>query len=152
MEDVLTSGNPCFTGDLPSEHLSGRYRRDVNSLIIVPIIYKGFTWGIIAIDHLQKNAFSQLDFELMDMLASHIALHLEEMEAKRNLNNQAERLRSLHGLISQMALERDNQVMINRLLSDLLSSFDLQALGVYRLTHPEEELNFKCLVASGQLD
>jgi len=150
MEDVLTSGYPCFTGDLPSQRLRGQYRRDVNSLIIVPIIYKGFIWGVIAIDHLEKQAFTQLDFDLMDMLASHIALHLEEMEAKHNLNNQADRLRSLHGLISQMAVERDNQVMINRLLLDLLASFDLQALAVYRLTRPEEELNFKCLVGSGQ--
>jgi len=152
MEEVLTTGHPCFTGDLPSQHLQGRYRRDVNSLIIVPIIYKGFVWGSIAIDHMEKQAFTQLDFELMDMLASHIALHLEEMEAKRKLNNQAERLRSLHGLIAQMALERDNEAMINRLLTELLVFFDLASLGVYRLTRPEEELNLKRLVGSGQLD
>jgi|GEM_PF-2173036 len=152
MEDVLTTGHPCFTGDLPAQRLPGQYRRDVNSLIIVPIIYKGFTWGSIAIDHLEKHAFTQLDFELMDMLASHIALHLEEMEAKRHLNNQAERLRSLHGLISQIALERDNEAMFNLLLQDLLASFNLQALAVYRLVHSEEEMNFKYLVGSGQLN
>ncbi|MGE5391928.1 MAG: GAF domain-containing protein, partial [Deltaproteobacteria bacterium] len=152
MEEVLLTGHPCFTVDLPAQHLQGRYRRDVNSLIIVPIIYKGFVWGSISVDHLEKNAFTQLDFELMDMLASHIALHLEEMEAKRKLNNQAERLRSLHGLIGQMALERDNEAMTNRLLCDLLASLDLKSMGVYSLIRPVEEMNFRSLIGSGEIN
>ncbi len=90
LEQTISTGEPFYSGNVQSE-VEGieLYHDEIESLIIAPIIYKNFTWGLVAIDHLEKDAFTELDFELMNTLAAHIALHLEEMEAKNKLNLQA---------------------------------------------------------------
>jgi diguanylate cyclase (GGDEF)-like protein len=90
LEQAMATGQPFFSGNVQLEiegiHL---YHNEIESIIIAPIVYANFNWGLVAIDHLEKDAFTELDFELMNILASHIALHLEEMEAKNKLNQQA---------------------------------------------------------------
>ncbi len=90
LEQAIATGQPFFSGNVQLEiegiHL---YHNEIESIIIAPIVYANFNWGLVAIDHLEKQAFTELDFELMGILASHIALHLEEMEAKNKLNQQA---------------------------------------------------------------
>ena len=90
LEQAIATGQPFFSGNVQLEiegiHL---YHNQIESIIIAPIVYGNFNWGLVAIDHLEKQAFTELDFELMNTLAAHIALHLEEMEAKNKLNQQA---------------------------------------------------------------
>ncbi len=90
LEQAIATGQPFFSGNVQLEiegiHL---YHKQIESIIIAPIVYGNFNWGLVAIDHLEKQAFTELDFELMNTLAAHIALHLEEMEAKNKLNQQA---------------------------------------------------------------
>jgi len=90
LEQAIATGQPFFSGNVQLEiegiHL---YHKQIESIIIAPIVYRNFNWGLVAIDHLEKQAFTELDFELMNTLAAHIALHLEEMEAKNKLNQQA---------------------------------------------------------------
>ena len=90
LEQTIVTSEPFYSGNVQSE-VKGieLYHDGIESLIIAPIIYENFNWGLVAIDHLKKDAFTELDFELMNTLAVHIALHLEEMEAKNKLNQQA---------------------------------------------------------------
>lgn len=90
VEQAMVAGEPFCSGHVQSE-VSGieLYHNEIESIIIVPMIYKNFNWGLVAIDHMGKDAFSELDFELMNTLAAHIALHLEEIKAKNKLNQQA---------------------------------------------------------------
>ena len=90
LEQAMATGQPFFSGNVQLE-IEGiqLYHNEIESIIIAPIVYANFNWGLVAIDHLEKDAFTELDFELMNILASHIALHLEEMEAKNKLNQQA---------------------------------------------------------------
>lgn len=90
LEQAMATGQPFFSGNVQLEIEGIRlYHNEIESIIIAPIVYANFNWGLVAIDHLEKDAFTELDFELMNILASHIALHLEEMEAKNKLNQQA---------------------------------------------------------------
>jgi diguanylate cyclase (GGDEF)-like protein len=90
LEQPISTGEPFYSGNVQAE-IKGiqLYHDEIESLIIAPVVYKNFTWGLVAIDHLEKDAFTELDFELMSTLAAHIALHLEEMDAKNKLNLQA---------------------------------------------------------------
>ena len=90
LQQAIATGDPFYSGNVQLE-VKGieLYHNEIESLIIAPIIYKNVNWGLVAIDHLEKDAFTELDFELMNIMASHIALHLEEMEAKNKLNQQA---------------------------------------------------------------
>ncbi|WP_054694046.1 sensor domain-containing diguanylate cyclase [Syntrophomonas palmitatica] len=148
LEEVIITGQSCFTGDLPADHLPGVYRRDVNSLIVVPISYKGFKWGLIAVDHLDKHAFNKLDLELMEMLASHLALHLEEMEAKRSLNFHAYRLRYLHEMVSSLVLDNSN-INAMHFLEELFSSVEFLSLAVYDSRHLPAGTDFELVFSSG---
>jgi len=146
LEQVLSTGKSFYSGNVQAEvSAMDCYHSEIQSIIIVPIIYKNFKWGLVAIDHIERNAFSQLDFELMNMLASHIALHLEEMDAKNKLNQEATRLRALRELVNKSLLERDVG-MISRLITDMLAEMDFCSTAIYRTVAGEQGYDFELLV------
>ncbi|MGS0765589.1 sensor domain-containing diguanylate cyclase [Syntrophomonas curvata] len=146
LEQAISTGEPFYSGNVQAEvNAIDRYHSEIQSIIIAPVIYKNFKWGLVAIDHMEKNAFTQLDFELMNMLASHIALHLEEMDAKNKLNQEANRLRALHELVNKSLLERDAG-MISHLITDMLAEMDFCSTAIYRTIKGEQGCDFELLV------
>lgn len=144
LEQSLSSGEPFYSGNVQAEVPSiSHYHHAVQSIIISPIIYKNFRWGLVAIDHLEKNAFTQLDLELMNMLASHIALHLEEMDDKNKLNQEATRLRALIEMVNQAVLERDAG-RIAHLIADMLNGMNFCSTAIYRTN--KERTDFDLLI------
>lgn len=130
LNKALLTGEAYYNGQLQSKKENIVYHPDVNSIMVIPIISKGFKWGLLAVDHLEEDAFSQQDFELMELLAAHIALHLEELDARSKLNNEADRLRSLHDLVSKMAVEREKGV-VSQLITEIPSDMNFLCLAVY---------------------
>ncbi|MDD4549050.1 MAG: GAF domain-containing protein, partial [Syntrophomonadaceae bacterium] len=144
LERILLTGEPYFNGHLQEGQKDWVYNPEVNSAMIIPIISKSFKWGLIAIDHQEVNAFSRQDFELLDLLATSIALHLEEMDARKQLNNEAQRLRSLHDLVSKMAVER-NKVVVSKLMTEIAADMHFLSLAVYSVFNDNDEPQFTLL-------
>lgn len=152
LEQAISTGEPFYSGNVQAEVTAiDRYHSEIQSIIIAPIIYKNFKWGLVAIDHLEKNAFTQLDFELMNMLASHVALHLEEMDAKNKLNQEATRLRALHELVNKIILVRDAG-KISRLITNMLAEMNFCSAAIYRTVTGEQGSGFELLVENHYVD
>lgn len=152
LEQAISTGKPFYSGNVQAEVTAiDRYHSEIQSIIIAPITYKNFKWGLVAIDHLEKDAFSQLDFELMNILASHIALHLEEMEAKNKLNQEATRLRALHELVNKIILERDAGV-ISRLIADMLNGMNFCSTAIYRVINANRKPELDLLIQTNYVE
>jgi diguanylate cyclase (GGDEF)-like protein len=139
-EQTISSGEPFYSGNVQADVPSiSRYHKEIQSMIISPIIYKNFRWGLVAIDHTEKDAYTELDLELMNMLAAHIALHLEEMDDKNKLNQEATRLRALIDMVNQAVLERDAN-RIAHLIVDMLKGMNFSSIAIYQ-TNKEGDLD-----------
>lgn len=99
------------------------------SMICVPILYRDFIWGIISLDAYNTNAFDEISQEVLGILATHIALHLEEVNSKLDLSIQAERLRVLHEIVKEMVVERDNHRIARKIIKEKL--FPYTAIYAY---------------------
>ena len=61
LEQTIVTSEPFYSGNVQSE-VKGieLYHDGIESLIIAPIIYENFNWGLVAIDHLKKTLLLSL--------------------------------------------------------------------------------------------
>lgn len=116
---VLKTGKPYVSGDLALDPLYIPHTEEARSLLAVPISYKGRDRGVIGMDSVESYAFTARERDLLGLVGSYLALHLEEMEARSELDDKARQLRFLHGVVQQLATEQVN-VNLSRKIVDIL--------------------------------
>ncbi len=95
----------------------------IRSMLIVPVSSRDVAWGVIALDSEKENAFGERDEELLSIVASYVALHLEERDAHGQLDRKALQLQSLHELVQLVMTERDNAAVARDVTDVLVSDF-----------------------------
>jgi diguanylate cyclase (GGDEF)-like protein/PAS domain S-box-containing protein len=116
---VLSTGKSYVSGDLSLDPLYVPHAKEVKSMAVVPITYKGRVWGVLGMDSSEPYAFSVRERDLLGLVGFYLALHLEEVEIRTELNTKAEQLRSLHSVVQQLAVERVN-IKLSRRIADIL--------------------------------
>ena len=80
---VFTTGEPAWIPDVRSSpeflHYGGR-RTDVRSFMCVPLVSKGKNIGVLMLNHAEPNAFEPGLLPLMRVLASYLAIAIENAE------------------------------------------------------------------------
>ena len=105
---VLTTGKPYISGDLPSDPLYIPHTENAKSMVAVPIAYKGRNWGVLGMDSLDSYAFTVRERDFLSLVGFYLALHLEEVETRTELDGKAEQLKFLHVFVKQLATDRLN--------------------------------------------
>ena len=95
----------------------------VRSMLVVPVSSREFPWGIVALDSGLEDAFGVRDEELLSIVASYIALHLDERDARDLLGRKAIQLQSLHELVQLVMTERNNEDMARDVTAALVKDF-----------------------------
>ncbi len=96
---------------------------DIRSMLVVPVSSRDFPWGIVALDSEREDAFGARDEELLSIVASYIAVHLDERDARDQLGRKAVQLQSLHDLVRLVMAERNNEDMARDVTSALVKDF-----------------------------
>jgi len=86
---VVDTKQAIFTGDVLSSPDASYvpHGRSVKSLICTPIIVNNHVGGIIYLDSVKKNAFSEEDMEFTELLADEISIALEQSLAYSYFRN-----------------------------------------------------------------
>ncbi len=117
---VLKEKKLHVANDLRMDPYYVSHSDSIKSMIGIPIMYRDFIWGIMSLDSEMLNAFDEVSQEVLSILATHMALHLEEINSKTDLSIQAERLRALHDVVKEMATERDNTRIAKKITEENL--------------------------------
>jgi diguanylate cyclase (GGDEF)-like protein/PAS domain S-box-containing protein len=96
---------------------------DIRSMLVVPVSSRDFSWGIVALDSEREDAFGVRDEELLSIVASYIALHLDERDARDLLGRKAVQLQLLHELVQLVMTERSNEDMARDVTTALVKDF-----------------------------
>lgn len=115
--NVLDNRKVYRSNDVQLDPYFVRHRTDVRSYLAIPIVYKDFLWGVIGLDHLAPDHFTDQDIEILTMVGTLIAMQMEEMTAKRALHQESDRLRTLHDIVREMAQARDNADILSHICS-----------------------------------
>lgn len=141
---VIRSKQIYVSNDVLNDETFIPHHPDVRSYLALPIVYKDFLWGVIGLDHFQKDHFNEQDIQILTMVGTLIAMQMEEMTAKSALQQEASRLRALHELVQEMAQARDNLEIIKHICAGEL----YPAVHIYTVA-PSGELQ-PCLCSDCQ--
>jgi diguanylate cyclase (GGDEF)-like protein len=112
---VFETGEPVYIPDVrsSSEFLYGGRRTDVRSFMCVPLLSKGRVIGVMNVNHPEPSAFDAESLATMRVLATHIAIAIENAELFQFVRTLAEK-DSLTLLYNHGAFHEKLQVELER--------------------------------------
>ena len=145
---VLETGKAYIGGDLSTDPWYIPHSPEPQSLVAVPITRKGKDWGALMLDSAEKYAFGLKERDLLVLVGYYLALHLEEVEARFELDKTAKQLSFLHRVVQLLAAERTNEDLSFKIVDVLASELGFTCVGVFV---PDEEEGFIPLVGGYEL-
>ena len=127
---VLRTGKPYIVGDLAMDPFYVPHSEEARSLVAVPISYKGKDWGVLCLDSAVRYAFGVRERDLLGLVGFYVALHLEEVEARAELDKKAKQLGFLHRVIQHLAAERTNEKLSKKIVDILGSELGFPLVGI----------------------
>ncbi len=140
---VMRTGRAYNAGDLSRDPHYVPHNKDARSLLVVPVIYKQFQWGVIGIEGHAINAFGERETRILGIVASYIALHMEEMEARRELDIRAGQFRFLNQFVHNMARERNNNALCGQVTGVLARELGFPWVGFYSASQEDGRLRLE---------
>ncbi len=148
---IIETGEPYLTNDAEADpHFHDDDPR-VLSEIVVPVAFGERLLGFIVADAFRRNAFSQSDLELLELIGLHMAAELENKRILRQLDEGYERMRLLHEVTREAATAFDLKSMAQKVVRSLAESMNYKAVAVFV---PDGELpgsglpRMKCLASN----
>ena len=142
---IPCDGKAYLMGDVSIDPYFIPHSPEVRSAVVAPVMYKGFLWGAIVLDSDRKFAFGIRERDMLSIVGSYVALHLEEFFARQELDKKATQLRFLHRVIQQIAAERNNEALARKIVDVLFDELGFPGAGFY--TPPPKGENAPVLVA-----
>ena len=129
---VFETGDPIYIPDVraSSEFLYyGGNRMDVRSFMCIPLMSKGKAVGVLNLNHSEPNAFDAESLATMRVLASYLAIAIENAELFRFVKTLAEKdsltLLSNHGAFHEkLLIELERAARYGRSLSVIMLDLD----------------------------
>lgn len=128
---VADTGKAYLMGDVSIDPYFIPHSPEVRSAVVAPVMYKGFLWGAIVLDSDRKFAFGIRERDMLSIVGSYVALHLEEFFARQELDRKATQLRFLHGVIQQIAAVRNNEALARKIVDVLFDELGFPGAGFY---------------------
>jgi signal transduction histidine kinase len=101
IQPVLKEGQARRVADANKEGLTPIYKA-ARSELMVPLKYRGQSTGVLIIDSLRAEAFSQYDEHLMVVIASHLAGLIEYTRLREEAEGRARTLGLIHEVVQQV--------------------------------------------------
>ncbi|RJP24700.1 MAG: GGDEF domain-containing protein [Deltaproteobacteria bacterium] len=129
---VFLTGEPAWIPDVKShpefQHFGGR-RKDVQSFLCVPLVSKGKSIGVLMLNHPEAHAFEPELLPTMRVLATYLAIAIENAELFGFVRSLAEKdsltLLYNHGSFHErLAIELERAIRYGRTMSVLMLDLD----------------------------
>ena len=100
-QPLLREGRARRVPDSSREGFVGIYK-SARSELIVPLRYRGQATGVLVLENIQAEAFSQYDEHLMVVIASHLAGLIEYTRLREEAEGRARSLGLIHEVVQQV--------------------------------------------------
>jgi len=119
IQPVLREGRLRRVGDAASSDIAPIHS-EARSMLFVPLKYRGQVIGVLSIESLRPDAFSQYDEHLMVVIASHLAGLIENGRLREEAEGRARSLGLIHEVVQQVIGLTDKSE-VAQITADLLA-------------------------------
>jgi len=131
IEAILKDGHTRLVSDALKEGVVPIHK-GARSLLIVPLKYRGQPIGVLIIENLRAEAFSQYDEHLMVVIASHLAGLIEYTRLREDAEARANSLALIHEVVQQVIGLTDKR-QVASIAADLVARYFKYELAVVML-------------------
>ena len=116
--------------------------KGARSMLIVPLKYRGQAIGVLIIENLRAEAFSQYDEHLMVVITSHLAGLIEYTRLREEAEGRARSLGLIHEVVQQVIGLNDKKE-VAYITADLVAQYFKYELAAILLMDDEEKFSIQ---------
>jgi signal transduction histidine kinase len=116
--------------------------KNARSLLIVPLKYRGQAIGVLIIENLRAEAFSQYDEHLMVVITSHLAGLIEYTRLREEAEGRARSLGLIHEVVQQVIGLNDKKE-VAYITADLVAQYFKYELAAILLLDDEQKFSIQ---------
>jgi len=116
--------------------------KGARSLLIVPLKYRGQATGVLIIENLRAEAFSQYDEHLMVVITSHLAGLIEYTRLREEAEGRARSLGLIHEVVQQVIGLNDKEEVAH-ITADLVAQYFKYELAAILLVDDEDNYSIQ---------
>ena len=117
--------------------------KPIRSWLGVPLIKKGVVIGSISVQCFEADVYTAEHQRLLESMAAQLAVAIDNSQLVEQINNQLERLASLHDIDTAINSSLDLRVIMNILLDQVIKQLGVDAAAVLLMDYGKQELRFK---------
>ncbi|MCE9647590.1 MAG: GAF domain-containing protein [Chloroflexi bacterium] len=141
IQPVLKDGQARRVSDTTKEGFTPIYK-GARSELIVPLKYRGQSIGILIIDSLRAEAFTQYDEHLMVVITSHLAGLIEYTRLREEAEGRARSLGLIHEVVQQVIGLNDKRE-VAAITADLVAQYFKYELAAILLLDDENKFTIQ---------
>ncbi|WKZ38775.1 MAG: GAF domain-containing protein [Anaerolineales bacterium] len=141
IQPVLIDGRVRRVSDSAQEGFVGIHK-DARSELIVPFRYRGQPAGVLVIESVSAEAFSQYDEHLMVVIASHLAGLIEYTRLREEAEGRARSLGLIHEVVGQLIGLNDKRE-VAAITADLVAQYFKYELAVVLLANDDDDYSIQ---------
>lgn len=141
IQPVLKEGRVRRISDSAQDGFVGIYK-DARSELIVPFRYRGQPAGVLVIESVSAEAFSQYDEHLMVVIASHLAGLIEYTRLREEAEGRARSLGLIHEVVGQVIGLNDKRE-VAAITADLVAQYFKYELAVVLLANDDGDFSIQ---------
>ncbi|MCC7117996.1 MAG: GAF domain-containing protein [Anaerolineales bacterium] len=141
IQPFLREGRLRRVGDSTSDALT-LFHKDARSSLIVPLRYRGAVIGMLVVESLLTEAFSQYDEHLMVVITSHLAGLIEYTRLREEAEGRARGLSLIHEVVQQV-IGSTNKREVAQITADLLAQYFKYDLAMILLLDDEQKFSIQ---------
>ena len=137
MESVLKEGRVRRISESTREGFIGVYS-GARSELVVPLRYRGQPTGVLVIENVYAEAFSQYDEHLLVVIASHLAGLIEYTRLREEAEGRARSLGLIHEVVQQV-IGLNNKNEVASITAELVAQYFKYELAVIMLLDENQQ-------------
>ncbi len=137
METVLKEGRVRRIADTTRDGFIGIHK-GARSELVVPLKYRGQPTGILVIENLYAESFSQYDEHLMVVIASHLAGLIEYTRLREEAEGRARSLGLIHEVVQQV-IGLNDKAEVATISAELVAQYFKYELAVIMLLDAHQQ-------------
>lgn len=147
---VAKTGRPLRVPDVTREPKYVQVEKRIRSELAVPLILKKKAIGVINVNSIRPNAFTQTDLELLSNLATYSAQMIQNAQLFSDVRREAEKLTSLFGIGQTMISSIDLEEVLDRVTREAAKLTETKICSLMLLDEKKEELSIRSVYGGSE--
>jgi len=141
-EFVITNQQSIRIDDVAKDDRYIQVRRldEIRSFLMIPLISKGMSIGLITLGHMQPSYFTDRDMDISVAIANHASIAIENARLYDEAQNRLKEMETINRVSTSLRLTQSQTDMLDILINETLKLLDTENGSVWLYDHSNNTL------------